>query len=157
MFRAGRGDAIRRSETKGVNLGGFVPFSGGNLGVKQTVSDVSIDWRFVDAYNRKVIKSGRITASKKGTSFDVGVGVNGNGGNIGFGNQEFMNSAVGKAAAEAVTNLTRNCRGSRCRSPGDVWPGGGGQKAHGRVAGKVLYAVVNKNVLIVSLKGQARL
>ena len=95
------------SQTKGVNQGGFVPYSGGALGIKQTVSDVAIDWRFVDAFNRKVIKSGRIEASHKGTSFDIGVGVNGRGGNIGFGNSEFMNSALGKAAAEAVPNLTK--------------------------------------------------
>ena len=94
------------SQTKGINLGGFIPYSGGSLGMKTTTSDVAIDWRLVDAYTRKVIKAGRAEASHKGSSFDIGTSVNGHGGNIGFGNSEFMNSALGKAAAQAVTNLT---------------------------------------------------
>ena len=94
------------SQTQGVNLGGFSGFSGGGLGIKTTTTNVAIDWRLVDAYTRKVIKAGRAEASHKGSSFDIGTSVNGHGGNIGFGNQEFMNSALGKAAAQAVTNLT---------------------------------------------------
>src|SRR5262245_42440959 len=39
-----------------VNLGGFVPGNVGRLGVKQTVSNVRIDWRIVDASSRKILK-----------------------------------------------------------------------------------------------------
>ena len=45
------------------------------------------------------MKTGQATAAEKGTGFDVGVAVDGHGGNVGFSNQEFMNSALGKATA----------------------------------------------------------
>src|SRR5262249_42901452 len=89
-----------------VGLGGFVPGSLGALGVKQTTSDVRIDWRVVDASNRKVIKTGSAVAQKKGTSFAVGAGVNGRGGGIGFDNKEFMDSALGKATVMALDQIT---------------------------------------------------
>jgi curli biogenesis system outer membrane secretion channel CsgG len=89
-----------------VGLGGFVPGSLGNLGVRQSDADVRIDWRLVDAANRKIIKTGSSTASKKGLGFDVGVGVNGHGGGIGFDNREFMESALGKATVLALKQIT---------------------------------------------------
>ena len=149
------------SVTKGVNLGGFVPFSGGNLGTKTTTSDIAIDWRFVDAYTRKVIKTGRTTASHKGTSFAVGVAVNGNGGNIGFNNSEFMDSALGKATATAVTNLSTELAGidvpesgrHKAKSAGALKEQSAAAAAIAAVKsipGTVL-AVINKETLIVSL------
>jgi curli biogenesis system outer membrane secretion channel CsgG len=53
------------SNQKGIGLGGFVPGSFGNLGVKLTTSDVRVDWRLVDVYNRKVVTSGQATAHRK--------------------------------------------------------------------------------------------
>ena len=96
-------------ETK-LGLGGFVPGSLGNLGLKQTTSDVRIDWRLVDASNRKVIKTGSSTASEKGLGFNVGVNVTGHGGGIGFDNKEFMESALGKATVKALTQITEDVR-----------------------------------------------
>ncbi len=93
------------SNKKGVNLGGFVPGSLGNLGVKTSKNDVQIDWRIVDAATRAVIKAGSATGTHTGMGFDVGVGVNGHGGNIGFKNEDFMNSALGKATVKALTNI----------------------------------------------------
>ena len=92
-------------ETK-VGLGGFVPGSLGNLGVKQTVADVRIDWRLVDAANRKIIKTGSSTAAQKGLGFNAGVNVTGHGGGIGFDNKEFMESALGKATVTALAQIT---------------------------------------------------
>ncbi|MBE0542657.1 MAG: hypothetical protein IH623_14970 [Verrucomicrobia bacterium] len=89
-----------------VGLGGFVPRSFGNLGIKQTTSDVRIDWRLVDAANRKIIKTGSATAAEKGTGFDVGVNVTGHGGSVGFNNKEFMDSALGKATVKALALIT---------------------------------------------------
>src|SRR5262245_7072726 len=79
-----------------INLGAVVPrkFGLGNLGVRQNVSDVRIDWRLVDASSRKIIKTGSSTAEQKGVGFDVGVFTSGGGGRIGFDNREFMDSAL---------------------------------------------------------------
>jgi curli biogenesis system outer membrane secretion channel CsgG len=93
------------SKAQNINLGGFVPGSGGNLGVKTSKSDVRIDWRFVDAATRKIITSGQAVGEENGLGFNIGVGVNGHGGNIGFGNQEFMNSALGKATVKAIDTI----------------------------------------------------
>ncbi len=149
------------SATKGINLGGFVPFSGGSLGMKTTTSDIAIDWRFTDAFNRKVIKADRTTASHKGSSFAVGVGVNGHGGDIGFGNSEFMNSALGKATAAAVSNLVQQLAGLELPESGRHKAKAAGQLKEQSAAsaaaaavkqtpGAVL-AVVNKETVIVSL------
>lgn len=149
------------SNTKGLGLGGFVPFSGGNLGVRVTTSDVRIDWRFVDVYTRKVLKTGSATASQKGTGFDIGVGIQGHGGNIGFGNQEFMNSALGKATAKAVTNIVQELVGINLPESGRLRSKAQAQSQQQAAAqaaaeaaketpGKVL-AVVSKSTLIVSL------
>jgi curli biogenesis system outer membrane secretion channel CsgG len=104
MF-SGKVTRFGNKETK-VGLGGFVPGSLGGLGVKQTVADVRIDWRLVDTFNRKVIKTGSSTASQKGMGFNVGVGVQGHGGGIGFDNKEFMDSALGKATVTALKQIT---------------------------------------------------
>ena len=93
------------AKSQGINLGGFVPGSLGNLGVKQNKSDVRIDWRLVDAATRKVIKTGEAVGEEKGLGFDVGVGINGRGGNVGFSNSEFMNSALGKATVKAIAKI----------------------------------------------------
>jgi curli biogenesis system outer membrane secretion channel CsgG len=149
------------SNQKGVGLGGFVPFSGGNLGVKVTTADVRIDWRMVDVYTRKVIKTGSATATQKGTAFDVGAAVQGHGGHIGFQNQDFMNSALGKATAKAVTNIVQEVSGFNPPESGRVHSKSQVQaqqqsaeqaatSALRETPGKVL-AVVNKTTLIVSL------
>ena len=91
--------------TKGIGLGGFIPGSGGNLGLKTTKNEVRIDWRIVGAATRKILHSGNAEAAHTGTGFSVGVGVNGRGGNIGFDNKEFMGSGLGKATAKAVSNI----------------------------------------------------
>jgi curli biogenesis system outer membrane secretion channel CsgG len=93
------------SQDTKVGLGGFVPGSLGSLGVRQSTSDVRIDWRLVDANNRKIIKTGSAVGTKKGVGFNVGVGVNGRGGGIGFDNKEFMDSALGKATVMALNQI----------------------------------------------------
>jgi curli biogenesis system outer membrane secretion channel CsgG len=149
------------SKQQGVGLGGFVPGSLGNLGIKVTTSDVRIDWRLVDVYTRKVIKTGEATASQKGAAFDIGVGVGGHGGNIGFSNQEFMNSALGKATAKAVTNLVQDVAAvslpesgrsrSKLQAQGKLQADAqAAADALKQTPGKVL-AIVDKSVMIVSL------
>ena len=98
------------AKSQGVNLGGFVPGNIGNLGLKQSKSDVRIDWRLVDAATRKVIRTGQAVAEEKGVGFDVGVGVGGRGGTIGFNNSEFMNSALGKATVKAINLIMSDVR-----------------------------------------------
>ena len=112
-----------------IGLGGFVPGNLGNLGVKQSRSDVRIDWRLVDASSRKIIKTGSATAEEKGTGFDVGVNVGGSGGRIGFDNKEFMDSALGKATVKALAQITeRNERPDRAGvQPQETKAGAGGQ------------------------------
>ena len=144
-----------------IGLGGFVPGNLGNLGVKTTTSDVRIDWRLVDASNRKIIKTGSATAAEKGTGFNVGVNIGGHGGGVGFDNKEFMDSALGKATVKALTMITDEVKPI-------TLPESGRKKQKGAVAasaaaaadaaatalrntpGKVL-AVPAKGVLIVSL------
>ena len=149
------------SNQKGVGLGGFVPGNFGNLGVKLTTSDVRIDWRIVDVFNRKVIKSGQATAAQKGAGFDIGANIGGSGGNIGFENSEFMNSALGKATVKAVAAIVQDVtnvslpESGRSKSKSQIV-----QKAQAdaqavvaaikQTPGTVL-AVVNKSTLIVSV------
>jgi curli biogenesis system outer membrane secretion channel CsgG len=90
------------SKAQNVGLGGFIPNSGGNLGIKTSQSDVRIDWRIVDAATRKIVTSGQAVGVENGLGFNVGVAVDGHGGNIGFDNKEFMNSALGKATVKAL-------------------------------------------------------
>ena len=147
-------------ETK-VGLGGFVPGSLGNLGVKQTVADVRIDWRLVDAANRKIIKTGSSTASQKGLGFAVGVNVTGHGGGIGFDNKEFMESALGKATVTAlnqiiadVTPVTLPESGRHKQKAGvanqQAAAADAATQALRATPGKVL-AVASKDAIIVSL------
>jgi curli biogenesis system outer membrane secretion channel CsgG len=144
-----------------LNLGGFVPGSLGNLGVKQGVSNVRIDWRLVDAGNRKVIKTGAAIGEQKGVGFDVGANVNGHGGHIGLDNKEFMDSALGKATVKALAQITSEVSGT-------TLPQSGRQKQKGAVVtatasaqaaaatalkgtpGKVI-ALAGKDAVIVSL------
>jgi len=93
------------SKAQDVNLGGFIPGSGGALGIKTSTSDVQINWRIVDAATRVAKASGSAVGKENGVGFDIGVGVDGHGGNIGFGNREFMNSALGKATVKALDQV----------------------------------------------------
>lgn len=147
-----------------VGLGGFVPRSFGNLGIKQTTSDVRIDWRLVDAANRKIIKTGSATAAEKGTGFDVGVNVTGHGGRVGFNNKEFMDSALGKATVKALALITDEIKPVTLPESGrrKQKAGAANQQASAADAaaqalrstpGKVL-AAPNKSAIIVSLGTQ---
>ena len=147
-------------ETK-VGLGGFVPSALGNLGVKQTVADVRIDWRLVDAANRKIIKTGSSTAAQKGLGFNAAVNVTGHGGGIGFDNKEFMESALGKATVTALAQITADVRpitlpesGRHKQKAGlanqQAAAGNAATQALRATPGKVL-AVVSKDAIIVSL------
>jgi curli biogenesis system outer membrane secretion channel CsgG len=93
------------SKAQDVNLGGFIPGSGGALGIKTSQSDVQINWRIVDAASRVAKVSGSAVGKENGVGFDVGVGVDGRGGLIGFNNREFMNSALGKATVKALDQV----------------------------------------------------
>lgn len=100
------------SKESNLNLGGVTRRLGiGNLGVRNSSSTVRIDWRFVDAANRKIIKTGAATGEEKGMGFDVGVFGQGGGGRIGFGNKEFMDSALGKATVTALNSIIAEVRG----------------------------------------------
>jgi curli biogenesis system outer membrane secretion channel CsgG len=149
------------SNQKGLGLGGFVPGSLGNLGLKLTTSDVRIDWRVVDVYNRRVIKTGQATASQKGAGFDIGAAVDGHGGKIGFSNQEFMNSALGKATVKAVAAISQDMAGLNLPESGRLRSKAQAARkqetefqavaqAWKQTPGKVL-AVVNKNTVVVSV------
>lgn len=99
------------AKSTGVGLGGVGRGLGiGNLGIKQNNADVRIDWRLVDANNRKILKTGSAVGEQKGTGFDIGVFVKGSGGNIGFDNKEFMDSALGKATVQALEKITAELR-----------------------------------------------
>ena len=130
------------SQTQGMDLGGFAPGGLGGLGVKKSSSDVRIDWRIVDCYTRKVIKTGQSVGTQSGTSFNVGVGVNGNGGNIGFGNHEFMNSALGKATVKALSNIISEVTLTEL-------PESGRHKAH---AGKIATASAKEQAALEALR-----
>jgi len=140
-----------------IGLCGFVPGNLGNLGVKQTLANVRIDWRLVDAANRKIIKTGSAVGEQKGGGFDVGVNIGGRGGRIGFDNKEFMDSALGKATVKALSVITTDVNGA-------TLPESGRRKQKSSVAsaqaaavaavksapGKVL-AVAGPGTIVVSL------
>ena len=149
------------SQTQGVDLGGFAPGGLGGLGVKKSASDVRIDWRIVDCYTRKVIKTGQSVGTQTGMGFNIGVAVNGNGGNIGFSNQEFMNSALGKATVKALANIMADVTMTEIPESGRQKARAGkaatatakemaAMEALRKIPGKVL-AVPAKTMLIVSL------
>ena len=89
------------------------------------------------------------------------MGIQGHGGNIGFQNQEFMNSALGKATAKAVTNIVQDLVALNLPESGRRQNQANAQTQKQTAAqaiadaakstpGKVL-AVVNKTTLIVTL------
>ena len=140
-----------------VGLGGFVPGNFGNLGVRQTMADVRIDWRLVDVATRKIIKTGSATASQKGTGFDVGANVGGSGGNISFGNKEFTDSALGRATVAALGQIISEVQPT-------TLPESGRAKQKAALAGKEkdavdalkhtpgkILAVASKDAIIVSV------
>ncbi len=140
-----------------IGLGGFVPGNFGNLGVKQSVSDVRIDWRLVDVATRKIIKTGSATAEHKGMGFDIGANIGGSGGNIGFDNKEFMDSALGKATADAMTTIISDVQpltlpesGRMKQKAGLAAKASSAADALKHTPGKVL-AVASKDTIIVSL------
>lgn len=149
------------SKQQGLDLTGFVPRSIGKLGVQQTTADVRIDWRIVDVYNRKVLKTSHAEGKQTGGGFDIGVNVTGHGGRIGFDNSEFMNSALGRATVRALSNVVTEVAmtdlpesGRRKAQAGkqaeQVAQVQAVQQAGHSEPGKVL-AVPSKGVLIISL------
>lgn len=149
------------AKSTGVGLGGFVPGSLGNLGIKQNKADVRIDWRIVDAATRKIITSGDAVGTETGTGFDIGANVGGHGGNISLKNSEFMNSALGKATVKALNTIMTQVATVSVPVSGRQQSKAKAAQANQATAqaaadaaketpGKVL-AVVNKSTLIVSL------
>ena len=140
-----------------IGLGGFVPGNFGNLGLHQTVADVRIDWRLVDVATRKIVKTGSSSASEKGGGFDTGVNVGGRGGNIGFGNSEFMDSALGKATEKTLQQIIADVQGAALPVSGRVKQKAGlaaqadaATEALRHTPGKIL-AVASKDTIIISL------
>jgi len=149
------------SQRKDVDLTGFVPKSIGRLGVQQTMTDVRIDWRIVDVYSRKVLQTGQAVGTQSGGGFDIGVAVTGHGGQIGFGNKEFMNSALGRATVKALSNIVTAVATTSLPESGRRQAQAAGQsqataraqatqRAARNTPGKVL-AVPAKGLVIVSL------
>jgi curli biogenesis system outer membrane secretion channel CsgG len=149
------------SKETNIGLGGFVSGSLGAAGVRQTMADVRIDWRLVDASSRKIIKTGSSTAQQKGTGFTLGANVNGSGGGIGFDNQEFMDSALGRATVKALDQITaeikpvtvpESARHKRkaAQAGHEAANASAAADALRQTPGKVL-AVASKDTLIVSL------
>jgi curli biogenesis system outer membrane secretion channel CsgG len=140
-----------------LGLGGFVPGNFGNLGLHQTVADVRIDWRLVDVATRKIVKTGSSSAEQKGGGFDVGANVGGSGGNIGFGNSEFMDSALGKATEKTLQQIIADVQTTTLPESGRVkqkaalaTQSDAATVALKHTPGKVL-AVASKDTIIVSL------
>jgi curli biogenesis system outer membrane secretion channel CsgG len=129
------------SKNTKIGLGGFVPGNLGSLGVNQANADVRIDWRLVDAANRKVIKTGSATAAHKGLGFDVGVNIHGHGGGVGFDNREFMDSALGKATVTALSQITAEL------GPVPLPQSGRSKKIQGRAANEAANAAANAEAL----------
>jgi hypothetical protein len=134
-----------------------VPGSLGNLGVRQSVANVRVDWRLVDAATRKIIKTGSAAAEKKGLGFSIGVGVGGHGGGIGFDNKEFMDSALGKATVMALSDIVSEVSAITLPESGRHKQKGSAANAQAEAAaavkampGKVL-ALAGKGAVIVSL------
>lgn len=156
------------AKAQGVNLGGFVPGSLGNLGLKRNKTDVRIDWRLVDVATRKVLKTGQAVADETGVGFDIGAGVGGRGGRIGFNNSEFMSSALGKATVKAIALVMADLRNTSIPASGRrqakqkaaetqqqvaATDASAAANAARNVPGKVL-AVPTKSIVIVSLGGR---
>jgi curli biogenesis system outer membrane secretion channel CsgG len=140
-----------------IGLGGFVPGNLGNLGLHKTVADVRIDWRLVDVATRKIVKTGSSSASETGGGFDTGVNIGGRGGNIGFGNSEFMDSALGKATEKTLQQIIADVQGAALPVSGRVKQKAGlaaqadaATEALRHTPGKIL-AVASKDTIIISL------
>jgi curli biogenesis system outer membrane secretion channel CsgG len=140
-----------------IGLGGFVPGNFGNLGLHKTVADVRIDWRLVDVATRKIVKTGSSSATETGGGFDTGVNVGGRGGNIGFGNSEFMDSALGKATEKTLQQIIADVQGTSLPVSGRVKQKAGqtaqasaADEALRHMPGKIL-AVASKDTIIISL------
>jgi hypothetical protein len=137
-----------------VDLGGVVPGNLGNLGIKQTLANVRIDWRLVDVGSRKIIKTGKAAGEQKGGGFDVGANIGGRGGHIGFDNREFMDSALGKATVKALAGITSDLSDTTLPESARHKQKAGAattQAAAVKAApGKVL-AITGKGVVIVSV------
>ncbi len=99
------------SKEQGLGLGGFAPKGLGNLGLKINKADVRVDWRIVDVANRKVVATGQAVGAENGLGFDIGLAISERGGHIGFDNQEFMDSALGKATVKAVNGIIAEVQG----------------------------------------------
>ena len=152
------------SKASRLDLGGFVPKNLGNLGLRQTMSDVRIDWRVVDVSSRKVIKTGSAVGEQKGGGFDIGVNINGSGGKIGFDNQEFMNSALGKATVLALNKIMAEVglisvpassrqKGKTAQAEREAADRAAAAQSVKQTPGKVL-ALAGKDAVIVSLGAQ---
>jgi curli biogenesis system outer membrane secretion channel CsgG len=140
-----------------INLGGFVPGNLGTLGVRQTLANVRIDWRLVDAATRKIIKTGSAAGEQKGGGFDVGANIGGSGGRIGVDNREFMDSALGKATVKALSSITTELSGTTIPESGRRKQKGGVANAQAAAVaalkaapGKVL-AVAGKGAIVISV------
>ena len=140
-----------------IGLGGFAPGGLGNLGLHSTVADVRIDWRLVDVASRKIIKTGSASAQEKGSGFDVGSNVGGNGGNISFGNHEFMDSALGRATEKTLQQIIADVKDATLPESGRLKQksalaasANAATDALKHTPGKVL-AVAGKDTIIVSL------
>ena len=140
-----------------IGLGGFAPGGFGNLGLHQNVADVRIDWRLVDVATRKIVKTGSASAQEKGGGFDVGSNVGGNGGNIGMGNHEFMDSALGHATEKTLAQIIADVQGATLPESGRVKQKAGlmakasaAEEALKHTPGKIL-AVASKDTIIISL------
>jgi len=149
------------NKAQGLDLGGFAPKGLGNLGVKLTKADVRIDWRITDVANRKVVATGQAVGAETGLGFDVGLAINQRGGHIGLDNQEFMDSALGKATVKALNSIITNVQGVALPPSGrqqQKAQAEAGKQAEAQAekaalkatAGKVL-AVPAKGVLVVDL------
>ena len=146
------------------SFGGFGGGIGANIGVKKSLADVRVDWRIVDAATRKVITTGSAVGEEKGSGFDIGVHGRGAGGNVGFGNEEFMSSALGKATVKALNSIMKDVTDVQLPESGrlkskqtaadkQAAAAQAAQDALKSAPGKVL-AVPAKGVLIVSLGGK---
>ena len=145
------------SKTSHLGLGGFVPRAFGNLGLHQTEADVRIDWRLVDVATRRIIKTGSASAQPRGGGFDLGADVEGHGGGISAGNQEFMDSALGHATQKTLAQIVadvqvttlpvsgRAKQKARLEAKADA-----ATAALRHTPGKVL-AVAGKDTIIISL------
>ena len=144
-----------------IGLGGFVPGNFGNLGLHSTTADVRIDWRLVDVATRKIVKTGSASKQQKGGGFDVGSNIGGHGGDISFGNHEFMDSALGRATEGTLKEIISDVQGTTLPQSGRVKQksaiaakSSAASQAVAQAArstpGKVL-AVASKDAIIISL------